>query len=44
MNVKNKKINLLFVLIQAQAGGSESVALDIARHIDRSEFNVYAIE
>jgi len=42
MSIINNKNNLLFVLIQAEAGGSERVALDIARHIDHSEYNVYA--
>lgn len=37
-----RKINVLFVLIQLKTGGSERVVLDLARNLDRSLFNVHA--
>ena len=40
--MKTVKINLLFVVYQLGAGGTERVVLDLARHIDKSKFNVYA--
>lgn len=41
MGLKNNKINLLFVLSQLGAGGSERVVLDLARNINKSMFNIY---
>ena len=36
-----EKHNILFVLVGLGAGGSERVVLDLARHLDRSKFDVY---
>ncbi|HEY3275776.1 MAG TPA: glycosyltransferase [Syntrophorhabdaceae bacterium] len=36
-----EKINLLYVVIQTNLGGSERVVLDLARHIDHSRFKVH---
>ncbi len=36
-----KKINVLFVMLQLDAGGSERVVLDLASNLDKSVFNVY---
>jgi glycosyltransferase involved in cell wall biosynthesis len=36
-----KKVNVLFVLIELSTGGTERVVLDLAKHLDRSSFNVY---
>ncbi|RPI72238.1 MAG: glycosyltransferase [Desulfobacteraceae bacterium] len=44
MNItRPPKINVLFVLGQLGAGGSERVVLDLARHLDRDAFTVYAV-
>lgn len=36
-----QKVNVLFVMLQLDAGGSERVVLDLAQHIDKEMFNVY---
>lgn len=36
-----QKVNVLFVMLQLDAGGSERVVLDLARNIDKAIFNVY---
>jgi len=38
---KERKINLLFVLIQLNPGGSEKIVLELARNLDRSKFNIH---
>lgn len=35
------KINVLFVLTGSWVGGAEHVALNLARNLNRSKFNVY---
>lgn len=42
MGTRQRKINILFVLIQVSAGGAERVVLDLAQNLDRSVFNVFA--
>jgi glycosyltransferase involved in cell wall biosynthesis len=34
---------VLFVQIQLHAGGSEKIVLELARHLDRSRFNIYSV-
>lgn len=41
MQTGKKKINVLFVLPQLSAGGTERVVLDLARNLDGSSFSVY---
>jgi L-malate glycosyltransferase len=38
---KNKKINVLFVIIQLGMGGSEKVVFDLIRNLDSSRFNIF---
>ncbi|MDZ7697267.1 MAG: glycosyltransferase [Deltaproteobacteria bacterium] len=36
-----RKVNLLFVMLQLDAGGSERVVLDLVQHVDKRRFSVF---
>jgi len=41
--MRKKKINILFVLIQINMGGTERIVLDLIRKLDHSKYRIYLV-